>query len=236
MADRGSTEGQRGTGAGRTLDALRREGLRATTRTAATRLAQQVWLREAHVWLLMGLDEPRPRPVLAPHLRVTRVPDEQVGVVAQLGVRVAVAKQRVERGHQLFAVLDEVRLVAVVWGFLGEAPTVLVPSGWLPLPPGHVNVEDTVVAPHSRGQGIAPAFYSIVFDDLRDQGLTSAVGKISVDNAANRRACAKLGWTEVAIVDLRRVLGRRHVVVRPLDTNRDTTWLTAAATRAPRNT
>lgn len=230
MAEHDSGEEPRGTGAGRALAKLRREGVRATARTAATLLAQRVWLREEHVWLLMGLDEPRPRPVLAPHLRVARVRDDQVGAVAQLGVSVAAARARLDRGHQLFGVLDGSRLVAVVWGFLGEAPTVMVPSGWLRLPAGHVNVEDTVVARELRGQGVAPAFYSVVFDDVRDQGCSWVVGKIKTENAANRRACAKLGWTEVAVVQLRRVLGRRTVTVRSLGTGRDISWLTAAAT------
>lgn len=235
MREQGSTERQRGRGAGRALAKLRREGVRTTGRTAAARLVQQVWLQETHVWLLMGLDEPRPRPVLAPHLRVAQVPGEQVGVVAQLAVSVAAAQERVARGHQLFGVFDGPRLLAVVWAFLGEAPTVITATGWLPLPVGHANVEDTVVAPELRGHGIAPALYSMVFDDLRDQGCTSAVGKISIDNAANRRACAKLGWTEVAVVELQRVLGWRSVTVRSLSTGRDITWLAVAATRGLRN-
>lgn len=214
----------------RVVAKLRQDGLRPTATAAARRLGHQVWLRESHVWLLMGLDEPRPSPSLAPDLHFVRVPDQDVGSVAQLGASVPTAVQRLARGHQLFATRVGSRTVGLVWAFLGEAPTVVVPTGWLPLPDGYVNVEDMLVAPDQRGKGIAPAQYGLTFDDLRQQGFTHVVGKVPVDNAANRRACAKLGWSEVAVVDLLRVPGRRRVTVQDLGTDRDLSWLAAVAT------
>lgn len=226
---RGAASSTRGP-AHRLVVKVRQEGLRPTVAAAARRLRHAVWLRESHVWLLIGLDEPRPRPRLAPDLHFVRVPDQDVDSVAQLGASVATAGRRLARGHQLFATRQGARTVGVVWAFLGEAPTVVMPTGWLPLPDGYVNVEDTLVAPDQRGKGIAPAQYSLTFDDLRDKGFTHVVGKVPVDNVANRRACAKLGWTEVAVVDLLRVLGWRRVSVRALGTGRDVSWLAAAAT------
>lgn len=209
---------------------VQREGLRHTAAALARRAGQEVYLRESHVWLLMRLDEPRPRPVLAQSLRFTRLTPRQACLVGQLGGSVAVAEQRFDRGHQLFAVFEEDRLGALGWAFFGEAPTSVSRTGWIPLPPGYVNLEDTVVAPALRGMGVAPAFYSLTFDDLRNQGCTHVVGKIQVRNSANRRACAKLGWREFAVVHLFKLLGLRRVGVRPVSSP-DVEWL-AGASRA----
>lgn len=207
---------------------LRSDGLAATARAVGRLLADQCWLRESHVWLLMPLHGSRPRPELPRQLTSARVAATQISIVARLGISVSSSMQRLERGHQLFAVFDGERPIGVMWAFLGEAPTVASASGWLPLPPGYVNVEDTVVAPDQRGLGIAPALYSRVFDDVMAQGYTHVVGKIPVSNTANRRACAKTGWTEFATVDLLKVLRWRRVAVRPVS-NPDVEWLARVA-------
>lgn len=218
---------------------LRAEGLGVTCRLALRRAGQAVWLHELHVWLFMRLDEPRPRPPLLPGLVVRRLGNDpartwsdegafNVAAVAALGVNVNSAIDRLHRGHQLFVAFDDAdRPAGLVWAFLGECPTVVAAGGWLPLPAGTVNVEDSVVAAEQRGRGLAPGLYNQVFEQLAGQGVESVVGKIEVGNTANLRACAKVGWPGVAIIELVKVGGWRRVRVIPCSP-RSTTWLAEA--------
>ena len=206
---------------------VRRDGVAGTVRTVAHRAAEAAWLRETHVWLVMGLDEDRPRPSLPAGLQFRQLQAAEVTLVADLGVDVTGSRERLRRGHQLFATFDDGRLIAVMWAFVGEAPTIVHATGYISLPAGHANPEDTVVAPDQRGRGIAPGMYSRVFDELSRQGFSHVVGKIPVANTANRRACSKVGWHEFAVIDLRRLFGRRRVTVRPVH-GADVGWLAAA--------
>lgn len=161
---------------------VRRDGMGGTFRTLMHRAAEAAWLHETHVWLLMDLTEPRPRPALPQELRFRHLTPAEVTLVADLDVSVPLSRERLARGHQLFATFDDWRLVAVLWVFVGEAPTIVSPTGWVPLPAGYANPEDTVVAPDQRGRGIAPGMYSRIFDHLSRQGFSHVVGKIPVEN------------------------------------------------------
>lgn len=85
-----------------------------TLRTLVHRAAEAAWLRETHVWLVMGLAEARPHPSLPQGLRFRHLEAAEVTIVADLGVDVTLSRERLARGHQLFATFDDERLVAVM--------------------------------------------------------------------------------------------------------------------------
>lgn len=188
---------------GRISGAVERHGLSGTARIIAERT---LYLRETHFWYELDLSrERRPRP-LAEGLSFVDAGRQPDGLIDQIpDLTHEAARERLDRGATLWLVLEGDRVAFACWTFVGQAPALAAPDGWLDLPDGVHCLEDSVTTPEFRGRGIAPAAWAALADRLRDQGVTSIVTKVAVENVASCRAVAKSGFEHVATMELQRV-------------------------------
>lgn len=220
------------------LRAVRRDGVGQVLRRAAGRALVRLYVRESHVWVALRLAEERPRPALAAGYLLSRGGVADVPALHELGVDVQQAARRLAHGAELWLIRYGQDIVYSGWVFHGSAPTIAGPHGQVRLPPGSVNPEDMVTSPSHQGRGLASAAYSLIFDDLQRTGRADRVlGKVPLNNVANRRAVQKAGWLEFAVVHFSRVGPWRRTTVRalpsehgslPPDAAELTAWLTAA--------
>lgn len=214
----------------RLAGALRDEGIWRTSCLVGRRMRDRwgplLWMHELHVWSTADLRAERPHLPLADGLKAIRATAAHLDLLEDLGaVGADQALDRLSRGAELWMVLEGERPVYAGWLFHAQAPTVAARSGWIDLPPRVANPEDMITAPDYRGRGLASAMYTVIFDTLqREDRADTVVGKVPVDNIANRRALAKSGWQEFAVVDYRRIGPWRRTRVRPV-TTAWTSWL-----------
>ena len=193
-------------------------GLRDTWRKAGERVLPHLYLREAHVWSVLPLPssaEARPLP------GGMSLGLGSYGDIALLGslpspVSPNEAERRLATGAQLWLVKDGGEAAFCAWTFTESAPAIAAPGGRLPLPPTHVFLDDTATASAYRGQGIAPAAWVAISDYFAAAGYRQVWTKVEVKNHPSRRAFAKAGFAEVAMVGLRRVAARNRVSVTDL--------------------
>jgi len=215
---------------------LAANGPRAALRRVVTRVRPQLYMHEAHVWSALVLAGERPRLALPAGYTLARAGATDLPKLAELDVDVELGRQRLADGAELWLISHGAETVYCGWVFHGRAPTIAAPGGWVNLPRGIVNPEDMVTAPTHRGRGLASAAYTLLCDDLqRGDRASRIVGKVPVDNSANRRALVKSGWREFALVDFRRVGPWRRTTVRQVEpANHDpgadelTAWLASA--------
>jgi RimJ/RimL family protein N-acetyltransferase len=177
----------------RVAEVVARHGVGGTGRLLAAKAVEQAYLREEHVWYELDLGSERPRPALAPGLRLEKRP----------------AAADAETWH----VCEGDREAFSCWIYRVRTPVLAAPQGWLTLPAGTVCLEDSVTQPDFRGQGIAPAAWSAIADALAAEDVLRIVTKVAVDNAPSRKAVTKAGFVEVALQRLTRVARRKQVTV-----------------------
>lgn len=227
---------------GRVVSSLRVRGLAPTLVSVCDALRRSLWLHETHVWSSLDLRTERPHLPLPAPFSWTLGTDDDIPRLGVLGIDVEGARRRRAAGHDVWLIRDGDLLVYAGWVFHRVAPTAAARTGWVELLPGTSNPEDMVTDPAYRGRGLASSAYTLIFDALLESGRAERiVGKVPVDNGANRRALMKSGWREFARVEVRRVgpWRRARVDVVPAgegradDAEELTRWLRAALERRP---
>ena len=183
---------------------LRRDDVRRLIHMAAQRLPFTVYVHQRFCWTEMDLGTAPVLP-LPEGLVLTSAGVDDLGALRELGAWFERSRDWLDAGHELWLVRDGERPVGSFWVFHGMAPTDSAPHGWVSMPDGMINIEDTVTDPEYRGRGIAPAMYSQVYDRQKRSGRAEMViGGVPEANHANRRAVAKSGWREFALVDVKK--------------------------------
>lgn len=195
---------------------LGRHGFAESVRRAGSVARRQLYLREAHRWYQLDLDLNRPRAELPEGLRLHSARYEELPLIEELPtVGLEEAQHRHRHGASLWLTLDCGRPVFACWTFYGRMPVLAAPRGWLELPAGTAGLEDSVTSPSDRGCSIAgPSVYS-VFDRLADNGMRAVITKIAEDNGPARHVAEKIGFREIAGMDLLQVGSHRRVDVNP---------------------
>jgi len=203
---------------GRLQRALKRRGLSETLGLAATRVRDKVVLREEHVWYQLSLQADRPRRSLAPGLQLVQATERERELATQISGEPSPESVREFHavGGQLWVVLDVGRPAFSCWIFPKVTPALAAPGGWLELPPGTVCLENSATSPQDRGRGIAPAAWSEIADALAGEGIVSMITKVTVENIPSRKAVAKAGFVEIAMMRMARQGTRTTVRIKPL--------------------
>ena len=137
---------------------------------------------ETYVWYALDVAGARPRPPLPEGLALDVEPGGRPGSL-------------------VWSVLAGDEKVFGCWTHERRTPLRALPDGLLDLPPGVACLEDSRTAPAFRGQGVAPAAWAALADRL--EGTATLVTKIRDDNAPSRRGVEKVGFAEVARMEVR---------------------------------
>jgi hypothetical protein len=109
-------------------------------------------------------------------------------------------------GHRLWIIHNGDELAFSVWTFIDRAPTAASRTGWIALPPGVVNVEDTNAHPDRRGRGLAAAAWGRLVGQLAREGSATHMVSAFLDtNHVSRAVAARSGWREFAVTDVTKV-------------------------------
>lgn len=195
---------------------VRRHGFRATVGKAFQVAGTRIYFDETQVWFEIPLGEDRPRVAMPEGIQLVHGGVDELSLLAQLpGVGEAQAELRLKAGHDLWMAVEGRKAAFACWIFRGSVPTIAAPKEQLIMPPGIVCLEESVASPDFRGRGIAPAVWSVVADGLQREGVAAMVTRCKEDNVAVRRALAKSGFREIAIVHFRRAGLRQYTTIRP---------------------
>jgi RimJ/RimL family protein N-acetyltransferase len=190
---------------GRIRLAVRREGTSGALHMIARRAARPLICSEDHVWYACDLTAERPRVPLAAGQELRRVGEGESEVLEQIpNVTARECRRRIRSGHDVWAVLDEGRVLFSCTIFRGEAPAVAGAGGRVRLAPETVCLEDSMTAPDARRREIASTAVLSVLQALTAQGARWVITKVAVDNVPTRRGAEKLGFEGVAVMHLRR--------------------------------
>lgn len=174
------------------------------------------YLHERHVWYRLDLPRTAAPPPLPEGMYLQHAGRDELPLLRPLEtVGQFEAQCRLSAGADLWLVRDRSVAACSFWIFWDQSPVLAAARGWMPLPEGTVCLEDSVTAPAYRGRGLAPAGWARVAAQLAEQGVSSIITKIEEQNAPSRRAVEKIGFREMAIMDLERVWMMRHVQVDP---------------------
>jgi RimJ/RimL family protein N-acetyltransferase len=201
---------------GRLYQHFRREGFAATAREVGRRLRKLAYLREEHLWYELDLDDGRLRRELPQGLRLVRAGEPEVTSVAALGQDVEQTRERLEQGNDLWLVFEGERPLFACYTFRQVTPVMAASHGELALPTGAACVEDAVTAPAARGRGIAPGAWTLIGDQLEQDGYRALVLKIETANASSRKAVEKIGFRPVAVMQHERMALRRRTAVETI--------------------
>ena len=201
---------------GRLFNRLRVDGPRAATRAVARRVRKLAYLREEHVWYGRDLTVRRTTCELPAGLRLVRADASEVDNVTLLGQDPDEAHARVEAGNDIWFVLQGDQPLFLCFTFRHETPVIAASEGTLALPPGAACLEDSVTAPEARGRGIATAAWTLIGEELRQDGFRELVAKIETSNVASERVAEKSGFRPVAVMRHQRTGVRRRTAVMAL--------------------
>ena len=198
--------------------AVRRHGLVGCFKQVLARAKQEAgrvpYLHERHVWYRLSMPPASPPLALPAGLELIQAEHGDLRLLQQLEtIGRFEAECRLSAGEDLWIVHDGAQAACAFWIFWDQAPVLAAPGGWMPLPEGCVCLEDSVTAPAYRGRGIAPAAWSQVAARLAEQEVARIITKIDESNTASRRAVEKIGFREMAVMDMERVWLMRHVEV-----------------------
>lgn len=204
-------------GLARIRDSLERRGLGGTLGTVLAGARPLVLLREEHVWYALDLHGDRPRRPLPPEVELVRAEASQWPLASAMdgGPDADQIREFSGVGGELWMVLDGGRAAFTCWVFPRVTPAIAARGGWLHLPPSTVCLENSATSPGHRGRGIAPGAWSAIADGLSGRGVETMITKVAVDNVPSRKAVSKAGFTEVAVMHLRRLGPRTRIAVSP---------------------
>jgi hypothetical protein len=174
-------------------------------RRVAARAAQPFYRHRVYRWSWTPADQPPSAKPLPEGFALTRATADDLPLLEQVGADFDRARDFLAAGHQLWLVRDGSRVAFSAWTFLGAAPTDAPRTGWMPLPEGTVNQEDSNTHVDFRGQGLAGlASQQIAAELLRSGEATRVITAILDTNTSSRRAAAKSAWREFAVVDVKK--------------------------------
>jgi GNAT superfamily N-acetyltransferase len=222
----------------RVADALRRHGPLEFTRLALDRLKPAPRWANEWIWYQVDLHSPeRPRRQLGEGLELRRGGPQDLPLLGQLPANPWVtpmsehrAARRLADGGTLWLVFERDRLAFVSWVFRRHLPVYGARGGKLELPAGVACVDDSICLPGFRGRGIAPAFWSTIAEVLAQDGERALLRRVHVTNTSSRRAGEKLGFREVARMQVVERDWRKRIRVAFPDDNPEHRWL-ASLTR-----
>ena len=203
------------------IETVRRRGVVSCVKQAFEHAKHQAsripYLRERHVWYRLNLPFIAPPPPLPEGMYLQQAGYDELPLLQQLEtVGRFEAECRLSAGADLWLIRDRAAAAACsFWIFWDRTPVLAASRGWLTLPEGTVCLEDSVTAPGYRGRGVAPAGWARAAAQLSKQGVSNIITKIEEQNAPSRRAVEKIGFCEMAVMDLERVWMIRHVEVNP---------------------
>jgi GNAT superfamily N-acetyltransferase len=175
------------------------------------RVVALVHLDEEHVWYVLELSRVKRLP-LADGYELRQAEDadlEQASTLTTMG-RDEMATRR-NRGARLWLVLHEGEPAFACWIFPRVTPVRAAMDRVLELPRGVACLEDSFTGASHRGQGIAGAAWTSVARELKNEGFTTLITKVEVDNVPSRKAVEKAGFRGASTMRLRR-RGRRERV------------------------
>jgi RimJ/RimL family protein N-acetyltransferase len=212
-------------------------GLKATIVKVAEWLRVRAYLKETHVWCELPLEVERPRRDLPPDVELVRadISDlplfQDLTTMTEMALREDQAREQIEADNDLWLAVQDGRAVFACWIFHSEVPLLAALGGKLSLAPGISCLEGSIASPHYRGRGVATGVWSQVADKLQQDSIGSLVTKIEVENIPTRRAVAKVGFREIAIMHFRRVGFRERTTVQALTGYPTAEWLAEQLTR-----
>jgi hypothetical protein len=174
-------------------------------RRVVARAAQPFYRHRVYRWSWSPIDHPAPGKSLPEGFALTRATAEDLPLLEQMGADFDRAREFLAAGHALWLVRDGSRVAFSAWTFMGAAPTDAPRTGWMLLPEGTVNQEDSNTHVDFRGQGLAGvASQAIHAELLRSGEATRLITAILDSNTASRRAASKTSWREFAVVDVKK--------------------------------
>jgi RimJ/RimL family protein N-acetyltransferase len=197
------------------LQSVRRRGLKATATLVRNAILRHVYVRDVHVWYALPTRADRPHPALKPHLRLVQADRSDVDRLLELPtISPDRARVRLRSGAELWLVLDDDdRTAFACWIFHGATPVLAAPGRTLPLPRRVASLEDSVTSPDHRGQGIAPATWALVADNLAARDIHTLLTTVEAGNTPTHKAIEKAGFERYAAVRYTRIGPRRRVEV-----------------------
>jgi ribosomal protein S18 acetylase RimI-like enzyme len=205
---------------GSRLETLRRNGARDTARKVADRARRRVLVRESHIWYVLDLAGQRPRREMPEGFVLRRGDHGDVDALdafdGQPGAREI--ERRLEAGAELYLIVDaatEERAFAC-WIFTDRTPVAAARGGELGLPGDVACLEDSATSPDFRGRGLAPAAWTTIADDLEERGFARLITKVEESNTPSRKAVIKAGFSDGAVMHLRRTAMISRVAMTPV--------------------
>ncbi|MDX6582345.1 MAG: hypothetical protein QOI10_1529 [Solirubrobacterales bacterium] len=202
--------------AGRVVRGIRQQGPIGLLRIAFDRARRRVWLDEAHIWYVLGLDRVKSRPLADGYeLRRGGPDDLQALADARAGPPIGMAARRLDDGAQLWLATAAGAIAFACWIFEDFAPVLAARDGQLLLPAAIACLEDSFTIAAHRGRGIAAAAWTAIAAGLAGQGRQVLITKVEVENVPSRRAVEKAGFVGAGEMRLRRRGLRTVVTVTP---------------------
>jgi hypothetical protein len=174
-------------------------------RRFAARAATPFYRHQLYRWYWSELDPSIPDRALPDGFELVRGGEGDLPLLAQMGTDFERARDFLAAGHRLWLIRKGDAVAFSAWTFHGSAPSDAARTGWLALPEATANQEDSNTHPDFRGQGLAgAASQRIAAALIREAGIRRMVTFMLDDNMASRRAAAKSGWREFAVVDVKK--------------------------------
>jgi RimJ/RimL family protein N-acetyltransferase len=202
------------------IDAVRRRGLVSCVKQALEQARHQAsripYLRERHIWYRLDLPYAGPITSLPAGMDLLHAGRDDLDLLRPLAtIGRFEAECRIAAGTDLWIVRDQGKAACSFWIFWDQSPVLAASHGWMPLPEDVVCLEDSITSPDHRGRGLAPAGWARVAMGLSRQGVSAVITKIEEQNIPSRRAVEKIGFREMAVMDMERIWMMRHVAVDP---------------------
>lgn len=198
---------------GHVVRRVRSEGVGAAARQSVKLARRRVYLVEEHLWYALDLGGERPRRELPEEVRLGRPGHDRLEGAVEMGQRIEEVRERLSAGNDLWLAEDDGGPLFRCWIYRRRAPVLAAPGGWLELPDDTVVLEDSATTPRARGRGIAPGAWTAIADALRDEGLVHLITKVGVANEPSRKAVAKAGFREIALMRLVKTGPRKRTTI-----------------------
>ena len=191
--------------------------LTLAARYAAQSLSAVLYRHERHIWYVVASSAVNKDCTLPEGLKLQRSGPEHLDLLSSSKLYGWSAGEAFfQEGGDLWIVLDGKRAAFCCWMFRERMPTVAAPGGWKDLPAKTVCLEGVVTDAEYRGRGIAPAAWALIAQHVNQEGMQTITMKVEAGNQSMRRAVAKAGFHEVAMMDYLSVAGLSRVQVTPL--------------------
>lgn len=188
----------------------------ARARRLAGRVLGPFYRHQTFLWMWSPAGPREPEPTLPDGFSLVHGTEADLPLLAQLGTGFDRAGEFLAAGHRLWLLLEGDRLVFASWTFIGRAPTDAARTGWIELPEGTFNPEDSTTHPDYRGRGVAGLAGALIHrETMREQPRRYVFAALTT-NTSSLRAAAKGPARPFAVVDqtkiglLRRDAGWRN--------------------------